>query len=683
MAYETYVSQIKMFDKIVPLDNEYKNPIRFTTKAQAYTFFNGYMTNFDITSNANWSLQPRYNITFGDGINQTITYLLPKKDYPSNLLNGNYAVTREFNSALSTQVIKFWFVNNIEILNYDDETENNLIKLELELDVLSTNIYGIDYEIEKNVMFERKHCNRFKTTNVSDRYVFDLDTIKSYDELDENVVADVTKQVKKFEYYDNVQIASSLKARLRKINWCYFIFSEKPSFDSGIEAIVSKQFGIANSTDSVSATIDGWLSKSMNLTGLYIYAVPMVERFKFASNDTHSYSFSDTYNFIMGTYSASLVNIIVLPFICDLYVSNATISELNDTYSTFIYEPYHYTQNNTEMFGNIGVIISYSGSGDYSFLRIHYLKENSSFESALIPLLTNFALSNYGDSVAKDITLEPKLQKAPYSYIMLKTMNGEYIYDKTLLNQNYVLPTTRIMLNATGCKIQHTLEPYQVGSVGGSDFYYEHQQVEQQGIIEDITTSLNLKNDEWANYIAQNKNWKLMTLLSPISGSLSANARKGENLKSSIGLTGSLAVVNGISNLIELSNIKARPESIKASANDFYFQFILGKGITPKIIYKELNSEVKQRVFDYYFEYGYKVNKDLPFASAFNRKNFNYIKIDDNIINRFKILTDNKNYINKKIIDKINEIFNNGCKLWNVTNDLFDNTKENWEVSIT
>ena len=99
-------------------------------------------------------------------------------------------------------------------------------------------------------------------------------------------------------------------------------------------------------------------------------------------------------------------------------------------------------------------------------------------------------------------------------------------------------------------------------------------------------------------------------------------------------------------------------------------------------------------------KYGYYRNKRMLFSvnpslrTLCTRVNYNYIKIKDNIRPLITEFT-NTISINNKVVNKINEILNNGITLWNcwytkyngeldrTTEVVFgDYTKPNWETSL-
>ena len=156
------MTKLLLFSKNVPLYNDYQNPIRFKSIEERSTFFAKYDSRYKNVEF--WKNLTSRNITYGNGLNMSVVIPLDSGvGYPENIeglpqkLEPNYLCVREIYADGTSQenVDKFYFINNLTLVN------SKAIRVDCELDVMTTFIYGIHYRINGKVFAERKHCNRF------------------------------------------------------------------------------------------------------------------------------------------------------------------------------------------------------------------------------------------------------------------------------------------------------------------------------------------------------------------------------------------------------------------------------------------------------------------------------------------------------------------------------------------
>ena len=171
-------------------------------------------------------------------------------------------------------------------------------------------------------------------------------------------------------------------------------------------------------------------------------------------------------------------------------------------------------------------------------------------------------------------------------------------------------------------------------------------------------------------------------IVSNIGGNVMSNA-----------ISGSMGIINNLNNFnAKLKDLEQSPNSIKIQGMDILNELTyFNKGIG-QYIYYGLDATQKEIVYNYYYEYGYQVNKPYSFSSkidygtnVISRKLFNYVKInDDDFINKSKDL----GVLPKIIKNKITSIFTEGFKLWEyidcdssfIKDYQFSNTNENIEL---
>lgn len=136
--------------------------------------------------------------------------------------------------------------------------------------------------------------------------------------------------------------------------------------------------------------------------------------------------------------------------------------------------------------------------------------------------------------------------------------------------------------------------------------------------------------------------------------------------------------INVASNLAEsaltLGNVKASPGSIKASSSSAVFNMATYDFKT-YLEYRSVPEGVLRKYFDYYFQYGYLVDRMGKVEDYINiRHYFNYIKADlQNITSKGTVGIPNQ------VRDEIKSIFADGVRFWNVTDKMFDYNVSNYE----
>lgn len=136
--------------------------------------------------------------------------------------------------------------------------------------------------------------------------------------------------------------------------------------------------------------------------------------------------------------------------------------------------------------------------------------------------------------------------------------------------------------------------------------------------------------------------------------------------------------INVASSLAEsaliLDNVKASPGTIKGSSSSTVFNMATYDFKT-YLEYRLVPEGVLKKYFDYYYQYGYLVDRMGKVEDYINiRHYFNYIKADlQNITSKGTVGIPNQ------VRDEIKSIFADGIRFWNVTDKMFDYNVSNYE----
>lgn len=129
-----------------------------------------------------------------------------------------------------------------------------------------------------------------------------------------------------------------------------------------------------------------------------------------------------------------------------------------------------------------------------------------------------------------------------------------------------------------------------------------------------------------------------------------------------------------VNSALTLGNVKASPGTIKGSSSSAVFNMATYDFKT-YLEYRSVPEGVLQKYFDYYYQYGYLVDRMGKVEDYINiRHYFNYIKADLQNITSKGIVG-----IPNQVRDEIKSIFADGVRFWNVTDKMFDYNVSNYE----
>ena len=243
----------------------------------------------------------------------------------------------------------------------------------------------------------------------------------------------------------------------------------------------------------------------------------------------------------------------------------------------------------------------------------------------------------------KSIENEPKLYTYPYFFYEITDHRSE-----PLIVKNENIPFNRDI------KIKQSLGVQQKSKVWVDNLLGDNGK--DYASINNGVDELPLFNNDYASYLAQSK----ASATAGVAVSLGASI-----LTAGIGFaTGGVGFALGAgqaigigqqiaSEIIKKQDLKATPDTIRKQGNNIEFD-LLDNNIEYQIITKQILVEFREKVWKYFFHYGYKCN-DFKKPNLKSRYYFNYIKtIGANI----------KTNINSEYKNELMNIFNNGITIW-------------------
>lgn len=260
---------------------------------------------------------------------------------------------------------------------------------------------------------------------------------------------------------------------------------------------------------------------------------------------------------------------------------------------------------------------------------------------------------------SRKIGLEPKLMLDCCSIVLRDSSNGEYSYNPLLLNDNRLHLEYSEPNNITNTNYYYRLFP--TGLVS------ENDDKNWSGIVNTVDYSQQTVNDNYADFIANNKNF-LLTKQMQIVPSLLTNVVTGNVA----GLADSGMDVIGM--LTEIDNIKNKVSSLNNSNDAVQLNMMVNEGLNIYVDIDEAYDFEKIMYYNYLFKNGYKLDIiDNPYYYISSRFYFNYIQCELEHVN-----------INLPsiLINEIKNIFRNGVTLWHQYGSMYRYDMENKEINI-
>lgn len=613
-----------------------------------------------------------------------------------DIVNSNYFVAKLETSDGKTKYY-YYFVNSAT-----QSTQTTFV-LTLTLDVFTTYKLNVDFQI-KNVLTERKHCDRLRKMSTS-MLAYNNNPSSEVMIEDDIEQAEYPKYIKRT--YNPVNRANASNETL----WLYLY--------------VSLPVGVQSPGDKT----DGQIISGMVGTSYEQY-----------------YHTNYTYKFNVGTTENNFA-VLVAPLEA-ITVNNIPFKSENATSEDEWWgrEGYEWSANNliktfgkglasnngryTGTFKVYGANIGYlpplklpSGSPiDYSqlisitnmqvvFSYVELNSGNYTSDNAFAPFLLFSKVSMAGDTVCnaefqiedilgkfqitptktktpRDMEYEPKLYKSAFRSIRLKSNISEVYKDYPLLNilglENSAMENTSQIMYAEIPAIDGITCFSTITDKGLFSEYTIHNVNDLLGNIYKNNFSFAITSDQYTDYLLNNKNAYLTGIVLPTATKVISGATNIIGQKNTPNIVKSLVdtavdTVGSIANFnLKIDNLQNAPDSLKYLQSNAIESFLVPSfSFAPYIEYWQAYEVYLELAYNYFYTMGYKVNKFTSSGEWNNRYYFNYVKTAESC--ESKIFSTKP--LSLEIKTLISNALQNGITFWNYISDFtyLDYTMENWE----
>ena len=246
----------------------------------------------------------------------------------------------------------------------------------------------------------------------------------------------------------------------------------------------------------------------------------------------------------------------------------------------------------------------------------------------------------------KAIEFEPKLNTADYKY-----------YELSFGNQNVKLNIEDFdYLRTAQFKFIHSFSIKNGQAIIPLNYKGMEEAFTDMITFDSIENEMPLRTAAWENYLSQNKN-------SMISGFKTSAIQTGLGLALGVATGGVGFAVAGaqvlnygaqIANqMAQIKDLKETPDKVQKTTLDTTLDYAIDD-IYIKVNTYEIHDKFKNKIFNYFYHYGYKCN-DFKKPNVRSRYYFNYIKtIGANI----------KTNIDANVKTEIMQIYDNGITIW-------------------
>lgn len=734
----------------VQFDSSYENAIRFDTRAQQEEYFKV----STLFANAK-----SVNFDFGNLINTTL--VIKVKKAPMELMGYNYLILKDLNQNPTHKYIYF-FIDKVEYISGGDNDSDTTIRLDLTMDVLNT--YMLDIAWDDGALIERASLDRWLWDKKTDYLYYNFQSGSPF-RLDDEGEAKCSKVLINRE---NLQVLSSeYSSNKEAYDWinqnvqCWeYVFLDK-----------NHEYYYRTYTQSGNATMAGqtWLlnynmfSKegSVTIPDYGLMAVPIYKdqyhkirchfkksnfdiyinvshdgliAFRNLNNDA-SYFFTDKYGLMCPLHLDGIT--------CKI-VGNDLVIEGNPVGPAIggnvMFSSNYLNCMQTEDNGWTSSSYTFKGVfiGGRAFPDIPSETAKYSGKGFTNGISRKELISNPGYGTPEGMC--PRLYSSNYSSVVVKCVGDEIEYSWMDLGgwiikeQKYGDGKFSLLYTEV---IQPEITKYYVRIKAPYGVYIEDSNYNYSGLVSTADTSIAIVNSAYAQFLANNKNYWLMSFANALGGgvsglldayhpghpteSITTTTRdlkaKGGKFRSpttgkfvgmdsperplvgtgfgrdvtktitkpawtdwtSVASYGVGVASNVLNSAFTISNVKASPSNIKNSTGNGYFTYYTtGFGLYVEA-YQALDIDI-DRCCQYHHMYGYKYGKFGNVNDFINiRKYFNYVQAD------LQNITGKIGYnIPNQVRDEIKHIFGQGVRFWNVTDHMFDfyETGNNYERSL-
>ena len=733
----------------VQFDSSYENAIRFDTRAQQEEYFKV----STLFANAK-----SVNFDFGNLINTTLVVKVKKA--PMELMGFNYLILKDLNQNPTHRYVYF-FIDKVEYISGGDNDSDTTIRLDLTMDVLNT--YMLDIAWDNGALIERASLDRWDKGGTDLFLYYNLGPDSPF-RLDDEGEAKCSKVLINRE---NLQVLSSqYSSNKEAYDWinqnvqCWeYVFLDKnqtyafPNFntDDIVYLQESSRFywnynmfskeGSGTIPDYGLLTIPIYKDQNHKIICRFnvkaegnINVVVNIEvshdglvAFRKHNNDA-TYFFADKYGLMCP--------LLLDGFTCKIEGNNLVIEGDPDTPygvlgNQFFSKNYINCLQTEKISGKKydckGVFIGGKATPDIPSETAKYsgLGYENQFLQASIRLATS-----------RNTRACPRLLSSNYSSVNIKCVGDELEYSWMDLSakHNNKWDNGKFSLLYTEV-IQPEITKYYVRIKAPYGVYIEDSNYNYSGLVSTADTSIAIVNSAYAEFLANNKNYWLMSFANALGGGVSGLLdayhpahptetietttrdlkAKGGRFRSpttgkfvgmdsperplvgtgfgrdvtktitkpawtdwtSVANYGVGVASNVLNSAFTIANVKASPSNMKNSTGNGYFTYYTtGFGLYVEA-YSALDIDL-DRCYQYHYMYGYKYGKFGNVNDFMNiRHYFNYVQAD------LQNITGKTGYnIPNQVRDEIKHIFGQGVRLWNVSDKMFDYDVENYERSL-
>jgi len=673
-----------------PLFPNYKEVIRFNVPNRNAFFLNRSIYFSATGDNAQYV---DINMNWNDGLETIINVPIigtPAPNYKTpadrvhEYLSFNYIhIVDKLIGQSSNYKQFFYFIKKARLVSAE------VVEYTIELDVWTT--YENTNIITDPIMTERKHCNRFFKvgSGASTRYRFRPDDALLGDELDSQFKALIPSNVQplKYEYFkaggnitntaENTYLRDRINTALSSTLWMYAFFTPKESDTNKVGTSIYTEL----LTDPSQQPLD---------TGVRVLFAP-VKAMRLKNTTTGSQRVWSAYllyqmikNDELNPYTLSIRFSPIAPFSQWMNLGAGGLTDANFDFFTADILRFNFTAPNDTADANI-ISVDGGSTGDKWFVKTGFGSGTNTSkwgddERLMLGLLNYTTTQNPYGSPDYHVLETERMNMGAIGMIN----DTQAVIDTTALDKTYEKSTAyepklftspyKRMEVMTGYSQEKQLSPIYFSNGGTSediggllkfeclDIPSATDQKYAYGVSRTIANAyfpndilygnalrgsnvyeMAIGQDQYANYIANHSNWMISGIAMPlVQSGVSAIASQNP-----MALTG--GVSSALNFAIQMDDLNKAPDSMKAAGNNFIHDYTLTRPLGVRVATYDLLDEQKKQVLDYFFEYGYRVNRECYWKTSlvapsmginvhdalFNRMRFNYIKVaDENLLRK-------------------------------------------------
>lgn len=622
---------------------------------------------------------------------------ITKQIYPNtrnysmlDLAKKNYAVIQYIESEESSPEYLYYFVTDCQI------GAGGQIVFDLHLDTVQTYFFAPNVSFA-NCLIERAHLNRFQAVEGQPDYVqFVTDpATKIYN------AEDALNYPKRLIKRTRIELAPIGVEEIdtwlsENVDYWVYVYLDS-SHDFNVYTPYSNT-AIQGTTTLFKSEIR---NDPINPTAVYYYPVYKKDRTNqnifinikstwsiILSNQTHtgttisrvsedSRKYFEEVNTSYASYYYSIKASILPPFLFrdtdmtqDFSINSRGDLEINMDirFVTNNLRPFYYQSNVAN-----GIITSFGNDDDQAkyalFTGIFQYDYYTETESYALPYNANILISDIKNGTDR-LSYNPKLNGQNFRELVITSSSGDsFTYDiQKLQNDNVTFIYTE--------PFSPEITKYYMRVNAPCGLYEQGTESNYMGLVGSTDTSIAFVNDQYAAFLANNKNFWMQSNMKIVTGLVKSSINVAANMasgKTGEAVTGGVgAGIDAVTSIIDrnmtVDNMKQAPDQLKNANGNLIFNILVtGLGLYVEE-FAALDGDL-QTAFDFMELYGFSVNAIGNIKDYVNiRKYHNYVKA------QLQAVTGEMSNIAKT---DLRQRFANGIRFWNIETP--DYTKENYE----